>query len=60
MGYTVNGRTEHAVAERRPKYSFPYEKYDITVWQFVLHSVMDVGYFDIRFQYRPAEKNASA
>ena len=28
--YTVNGETEHAVAERRPKYSLPYEKFDIT------------------------------
>ena len=60
MAYTVNGRTEHAVAERRPKYSFPYDKFDITAWQCLLRSVSARRYFGRRFQKRPAEKNVSA
>jgi hypothetical protein len=60
MAYTVNGRTEHAVAERRPKDSFREVKYDITAQQNLLRSVIARRYFGMRFQKRPAEKNLSA
>ena len=53
MAYTVNHGTEHAVADRRPKYSFPYEKCNITV-------LRREAYCGNRFQYRPAEKNLVA
>jgi hypothetical protein len=60
MAYTVNGRTEHAVAERGPKYSVPEEEYDITTQQGLLRRVITRHYFGMRFQKRPAEKNLSA